>query len=412
MDFQYGAGNMQVTGSTDADNFTYTISELSTPNVLINKLDRLDARVYTSGTSSNFKVTPIQGVNQHTIAFQLLSGDVTFDPEGNILRLSESNLSLQMSNGFCAHTINRNLTGYTIIDSWKINSLTKHVDDAIKAMVFGKTPSTAPGGNLFIYTSESGGTAAPNYVRNPNLFTGGLGMEATSCSMDNGVFEAVLISPLHVITSHMFPVAGGNIVFKDSTGTYITRTITSVLPVGVKQFLSDTTFDYSGFAIGKLSAPITTIEPLTIVPENLLSYIPSLHYNSDNMVGIPALSKHHVNGTRMRVARITAASQYANTSIGIFPYGIFSAYPNYSNVNYNAWSSSVTGGDSNSPVFLPINGKAVLLTCQWQLGGSRQFTYMVPEINAVMTALGGIDPATSVPYQVKHPDLSMFNTYP
>jgi hypothetical protein len=311
------------------------------------------------------------------------------------------NVSVVVQNKTCVRRVDRNLSGYVTIGNWKAGSLTKHIDDAIKAMISGKTANAT---TLDIYTTATGGTAAPNYVRNPSLFTGGLGMEATSCSMDNDPFEAVLISPLHVMTSHIFPVAGGNIVFKDSAGNYQTRTITNVSAVGCRLSASDP-IDYSGFAMGKLSAPITTIEPLTIVPANLHKYIPSLNSATDNEVGIPALAKQHVNGTRMRIKRLSPSRMPTEWyTVGTGTYGVYLAYPSYSDENYNAWSSSIISGDSNSPTFLPINGKAVLMTLQWQASGSNQFNYMIPEINAVMTALGG-------GYQATHPDLSMFNTY-
>jgi hypothetical protein len=70
---------------------------------------------------------------------------------------------------------------------------------------------------------------------------------------------------------------------------------------------------------------------------------------------------------------------------------------------FQSWSSAIVGGDSNGPVFIPINGLPVLLHCMNYANGGAFYPANSAAIQAAMTSLG----AGSLSYA----DLSSFASY-
>lgn len=257
--------------------------------------------------------------------------------------------------------------------SWVAGSLSKHVDDAIRAMASGKTPGAA---TQAVLTTASGGSASPNYVRNANLFTGALDLAAISVytsSQGNNKFPVVLLSQRHLIAGHVGASPGQTVVFKRTDGNYEVRTVVSQLR------LADT---YSESYVALLDSPITTISPMPLLPATFNVKLPSL-LQSTFIPNLHVLNKGYAAGDWIRVLQVTQLSD------------VFGGFVNPNQISLrksqdpvlSAWSSPIIGGDSNGPVFMPINGVAVLCHCMNYTTGGGFYPQQLTDIQAKMDTL-------------------------
>lgn len=207
----------------------------------------------------------------------------------------------------------------------KTGTLLAHIWANIAGMISGKTPSAA----------------TQNWVPNSTtMFSAPLDLSAVSFGGSVG-WCYTLISPWHVITSHM--ASTGSINFYQTDGTLVTRNITQTFRLPWA--------DGDNF-IGVLDAPITTITPMNILPPNTSTYLKGY----STVHGIPVLRKKQNGGDRLCIMMGDTISGTVGER--------FSWNKTLGSI-FEPWALTCTGGDSDGVVFVPINTgagmKAVLI---------------------------------------------------
>lgn len=280
---------------------------------------------------------------------------------------------------------------------WKTGTLGEHVLAVIRKMVDGKTAG-ATTQNMF--TAASGGTAAPAYTRNSSLFSGAFDLTAVTVVTDltgTAQFPSVLISPRHILGGHAgIGNNGSKVVFRDGAGNYQTRTITSQTYLG----------DSVRHTVGLLDTAVTTITPAQLPPAEMPLHLPSQRtpYNQSQwtiVTALPMLNIRWTGGNWLRIMNMAGLSQF-DTPPKEFSLGIeMSPRPDLA-----SWSSTIQGGDSNGPVFIPVNGAMVLLHCLYSTTGGAFLGSWLTQVDAAMAALGGGGVVTT------KANLSGFSIYP
>jgi hypothetical protein len=266
----------------------------------------------------------------------------------------------------------------SVFSTWKAGTAAEAVNNAITSMASGKTAGAATQSVFSAVTVA--GTTGTNVTRNASLFTGALDLTAISVSTDNtgcNEFPVVLISPWHVMAGHVG--ANGKVVFKDSTGAYITRNV-----VSQRGLTSNTTNGSQVPAnyVALLDAAVTTITPMAFLPTTYATQLPCFTDGTP----LPLLNKGWAAGDFIRILTSTGV----NTSYGASWLNLRMATDAYS-----VWSSQVINGDSNGPIFIPVNGVPALLGCMNTPYGAVMLPAMLADIQAQINAMA--NPQTLVP---------------
>ena len=386
----------KIIGPSEATDASLTITE--TPHVVSDNTintslyDGNWAVLTLAGTENNFKinVTPSPILPDYKIE-SLTPSLCSADADGNVARILDGTSKVLVSTPMSQRVITRVLVCSSGWATWTWTnylpgSLGAHVYDAVAAMVLNKIPSPT---TQNVYASASGGVAAPNYVRNPNLMMAAYDLSPMSIVVSTtgtSQHPVVLISPSYVIGGHIgVPPVNGQVVFKDSTGAYITRTITAISPgIGGTQ-------NY----IAELDAPVTSITPMATLPASWKQYLPGL---KNGRGWLPVLNKGWAAGDKIRILLAREADGYPRSKYLVMKYA------DLVTDHFYGWSTAMTGGDSNGPCMLPINGKLVLVHMLHNVDGGEFYPDYITEINAAIVALGGNEQISTV-------DLSMFNVY-
>ncbi len=310
----------------------------------------------------------------------------TVNNNGNVTRIANGVASIDIITpvGTRRYTRTMSNSGTTsqIFSSWITGSLAKHIDDNIRTLVSGKSPGSTT--QLFL-TSNNGNISSPNVIRNSSLFTGMLDLTSISImrtGFTNEQFPVVLISPRHVISGHVGLGVGNQVVFKDSSNTYQTRTISNTIRID-----TGTGEHY----ISLLDSAINSITPMSFLPSTWRTKLPSL---GNNTWTLQVLNKGFTAGHYIRVLE---------------SYGVSGNQLNLrksTDSTLFSWSSDIIGGDSNGPTFVPINGVPVLLDCMNYSNGGTMYSDVLTSINSIMASL-----LPSPLYTATTVDLSGFNTY-
>lgn len=354
-----------------------TVEELpeagSVSTAVVTREDIQYTETTTTGATNNCRLHVAMPLRTSKYMFRSITPNIcNVDATGHVRRIINGTgiVSVDAERGGVRFV--RNLTQATTVVKgsdgvFLAGSLGKHIYDSVAAMISGKSPGAT---SQAVLSSSSGGWSAPDHVRNSNLFTGALDLTAISVyteAQGNNKFSIVLISQDHVIGGHAGTWPGKKVVFKNSANNYEVRTV-------VAQYLvaKNTGEDY----VGVLDSSINTITPMTLMPAGWESYLPN--FNSDVNV-LPVLNKGWTAGDYIRIllnsygADRSATKNFIYLSTGA---GIFSS-----------WTSAVIGGDSNGPVFVPVNGSPVLLHCMNYTIGGAHYSYYRTNIQDQMTAL-------------------------
>ncbi|UCV26785.1 hypothetical protein [Ferribacterium limneticum] len=369
-----------------------TFSEpVQTQDIVLNKVTDEAVRTNAQVTVTESSIRPGYTFSNQTPAV------CTIDGSGLVTCVGPGGLAKIRVRTLCAeYEVSQYLSYAPVVheqvSSYAAGSLAWHIDNAIRGMIEGKT-GDASTRNLFL--TASGGTSAPNYIRNPNLFSGALDLSAITVATAG--LPAVLISPRHLMVGHATLPNNSQVVFKDSAGDYQTRTVQSSIAVRIG----------GDNSVALLNEAVTSIEPISFLPATWANYIPSFRaeaYVDSQLYPIPVLNIGRTAATRLRVipSRVSGNNWWTGT-MAITP----SAFADWGTNHSNPALAGVIGGDSNGPVFVPINGKPVLLHCMnfGGLGGSGDFyPAMLDQIDAAMTSLGGGYVSTKA-------DITMFPSY-
>jgi hypothetical protein len=225
------------------------------------------------------------------------------------------------------------------------------------------------------------------YVRNTSCWLADLVAKLTCISPWNsngGQNQAgTLVSPRHLVMAEHYQFGVGTKVrYITADNQVVERTVTAVQSVGPSN-----SQDYyaTDITVALLDSDVPpSISPAKVLPNNWLSYLPSL----TTVTGVPAIATNQY--------KQVLVSDFISTQTGIAP----------TNAQRLLFFRTIISGDSGSPAFLVVNNELVLLTT-WTWGGGGggpNYANLLASINAVMTSLGGS-------YQLTPADLSGFPTY-
>lgn len=233
------------------------------------------------------------------------------------------------------------MTGFTA------NSVAKHIDTAIKAMVAGKTPNAA---TLNLWTSNTGIAG----VRNASMFASSLDLSAIGLGSSGGGTVArkpVLISPYHIISAAHFPPSGTVSFLGTNNETYFTGTIGNSLRIGTANYndmlIQEITWD--GSAPTDADIKFMRVLPVTFgnyLPNNILGGVLNTSRMVYPVMQVPALWKRAATGDTMVVAAVSLNEKYW-CDCGYPPLDIVLA-------DWNPGTGPIDG-DSGSPIIFPIS---------------------------------------------------------
>lgn len=378
---KYGAAAQNLSGTKAGDEAIINIIETplaGTPNPVGSTFkDANITTTTTSGTTNNFRidVQPNSSGGYTQFAFiNNASSIATVDSAGNVARVASGTADITVVAPPSLRKVQRVLSNSSSVvtvawNSWVTGTLAKHIEDSISAMFAGHTPGA---GDQAVLSSSSGGYSSPNHIRNTNIFTGSLDLTSISvygAAYGSNILPVVLISPRHVIAGHAGTQPGYPWVFKDSAGNYQVRTVSSQIKIAS---------DFGDNYVGLLDSQITTITPIKTLPSNWASYIPSEDHNP-GVTYLPVLNKAFANGDWIRVLG------WYGTPVSSNPYPMY--LQPHNRAPFSSWTSAVVGGDSNGPVFVPINGNPVLLHCMNYTFGGSFYPSRITQIQAAMDSL-------------------------
>lgn len=405
MDIVFDASRV-VKGFTPGDDFSYSIIE--TPEIVGGSTadqsfyDATNTVTTSTGIVNNFSINVAESF--------LIPGHSYVNNTPSIASISANNVSF-VSAGVAlidvvtpvgtrriTRTMTNTATTATAFKQYKTGSLGAHIKAQIDAMISGKTPGQA---TQKLTTANNYSTTALSATRNASLFTGAMDLSAITLArsdQSNEVFPYMLISPRHVI-------AASHITTTD--------TVAWMTNAGVPKYASivswarDTNTD---IAVGYLSAAITGINPFKFLPSTWANYLASLGDYSSAAQHLPCLEKlYHPDDTDTYTSgvMVTELNQLNSTNAIVLTGNAVSA-------TYRAWTDGTLAArapDSGSPIMLPINGEAILVSAHWGSSGGTNYAaksaWIETQMNTLAAAQGD---ATS--YALLRADLSGFTAYP
>lgn len=388
---------------TTTDFITTSGAEVSEP---FNYYDAILENVTSAGSARSYKIDVIAPAERGTPTFINKTPsvcDVTEDgyvspKNGGGMELVYAKLSgvtFRVSKGvFTSST-----TPAVRFKEYRPGSVGEHVTAAVNALISGLTASDSTQKRWSVYSKN---LDAPNVTQNPGLFSGSLDLSPISImrsSRSDDVFPGLLVTDRHILGAwHVFPGVGEKIVWKAPDGTYKSATVLSRY-----QFPSA---QHADTGIGYLSEPITGITPFKFLPADVSEYIGSAgaaNSSADvyNYGSMPCLYKgmHRKNG-----------SWQSQMTIGYLVVlgGVISDYVQTG--PYVDWMAPVIGGDSGSPIMIPINGELVLLSTFYTAGGGVPYNQFASEINTKMRELAAAQ-GDNTAYALTHVSLAGFTKY-
>lgn len=297
--------------------------------------------------------------------------------------------------------------------------------------------------NTWLFDSNNRSTSSPDVQWNPALWCLGK-VDITPISVIRNAgddrFPVILVHK-NFVYSAAHTRGSGPFVFKRPDGGYETRTVvqwwsypTITKPGSGPPLNFPEQSHYRDAAIGLLSAPIESITPALVLPEDWHEYFPPMpkrdswpaEYNNGYDVPtyyIPALYRkaRKADGTdraRMTIGKVTSTTQNGSDYMEdgtvwspVYPY-VYSgeAFSMQPEIN---WSDTAIGGDSGSPMLWAYEGGRLILLCTHYSSGSGPGVHeSLERLEAGMNSLAttyGIPGAGSL--ALHRADFSAFNKY-
>lgn len=278
------------------------------------------------------------------------------------------------------------------------SSLAFHVESNLAAMVAGRVSSAA---SNRLYSTITGSRTTPiadsTATRSTTHIAAGYNVESYSTfkfGEPPATFQGVLITPLHVWSSHVTIGAGSEICFVDSANVKHTRTVVSAVQ------------DAGNWAIGRLNAPIFDVPVMKLAPIDIRDYLPAVRCYRRPLpvlafgVNMPFVSNDGANGG-VGIRYLCNLTDGAYTHVG------------YMQDEFSSWAWGLSSGDSNSPYCLPVNGELVLLGTEYfGTGGFAVYSDFSESTSGSLRSIEEWVDILGGGYQVQRADLSMFPKYP
>lgn len=329
----------------------------------------------STGIDNNCKLSispsPVSG--QYT-ASNLTPSVCSMDASGNVTRQQDGICSVEIASPGSKKMFTRSMLrsgGGTIynVTGWAPGSLSKHISDQIDAMIAGKNPGS---GAQWLFNGATYSTAAPAGTRNSGIVSGAVDLSPFSFARSDlsvAEYPVTLISSHHfVCAAHVAPAYGRKITFLDNNNVFHTATmVQGTLAAGDPDiYVGYLTWDGGG---------ISGITPVSFFPDTWRSAFPNLaNANNFGQVSNPALVQLYDDATGQRKLHVAKWLRLP----AMYPDGI-----NYTNDGYQTpesyapWSGLIQGGDSSSPIFVPVNDgtlKTVLLCSLWTATSSPSYS--------------------------------------
>lgn len=346
-------------------------------------------RTTVTPTSNNVRLSVIdpRGINAQPAYESLTPAVCSVDAAGLVKRQTNGSGSVRATVPGFSMRFDRVFSGASTVvtdafDHWVSGSLAAHIDASIRTMVASKAPGSA---TQTVLSSFGGTQEAPAALRNGAIFTGALDLTPISVMRSTqgwNIFPAALITARHIITGHVAPSVGEKFTWLRGDGVFVTKTVLSV------QRISEASGeDY----VALLDTAVAGITPMLLMPTTWGTKLPSMNQRPGLL---QVLNKGYAAGDFIRVLENFPFSSDA-TWLGL---------RKSTDATLAAWSSDIIGGDSDGPVFVPVNGVPVLLHCMNTTAGGAHYSTNIAGIQSQLNALGGA-------LSLSTPDLSAFATY-
>lgn len=394
---QYGAGAPIIRGAAVSSIYSLSAEDKSITNATV----QIQDQVFTGLTVPNFHVT-VNGASGVQLS-SATPGVCSIDGQGNVSCLDDGMCIIQTQAMFGSTSLwwPMSFRNTGTFSGFSTGSLSKHICDAFTTMLQGKVAGAAAQAQ---FTSYSGTTGAPAVVRNPSAFCSGLDLTGMSVmtGSNSAMFPWMLISPRHIIGANHVSPGTGPFVWQDAQGNYHTAN-----RVRGAQVDGGSVYGSSDIHVAYLDTPVTGVTPFSLLPSTWAQYIPHLTLDNRDLLSVGTTNQAGLSTMPFLVRVHTAQS-------GVNPWGDGFALshvgqgidPVASNM---AFETSAVGGDSGSPIFLPINGEAVLVSAWWtQIQGPWYANY-ISSINAAMNSVKDVGDNTT--YSVRLANLSSFQTF-
>lgn len=391
-------------GPTAADyDFTLTSTSsqtyISGGSTTTNTVNDAVIQTYTGATYDNsylLNVTPVNGFSVFPVYTSLDPGVATVDQNGVISRVSDGTVRVNVASGnyFLTKRFSGDVSRTTELSvmtflNYVTGSAGLDVSTETDALIASKSFSTT---TTYLYSFES--STGASYTYNPNNILTSAGINVTAISPLNSRFgiraNAVAVTQQDILRATHFGGDGGTgfvgtvVTFVCADNSVYTRTITAGRVIGT----TDIEIDHLDTALPGC------ITPVKLLPENYLTYFPSV----SNTVRLPVVAfvQGAFNGTHNRkqmfigeLSQLTSATRINQP---------------LSTPRLN-WFITVLDGDSSNPVFMIVNGRLNLLNT-WQSSSGGPFT--TSNITGINSALSSMSSA----YRIATSSLAGFNTYP
>lgn len=412
---------MVVRGFGPDDDFSYTVEETpevsgGDPPVDSGFYDVTHQTVSASGIINNCRITVADSLTISGHSFSSATpATASVDSAGNVSWVSNGAAAIDIITPVGTKRLTRTMsnseTSTLSYKEHKFGSVGAHIRAAIDALISGQTPGSVA---QKLTTTNNYNTVSPAVTRNASLFAGALDLSAISLirsDRSDEAFPAMLISPRHIIAAtHILGAVGTTYVWKASDNSYKSASIVSKVATE------------SDLSIAYLSASIAGINPLKLLPTNYKNYFASLNPTTTDarwlVQRLPCLIKaYHPDTTSSYKSAITLAELY-----WLYEYDNPYTYGQEANIHstsasvaaaYSTWTSGtgIRGGDSGSPIMLPINGDAVLVSAFHTGGGGGNWAAYADWIETNMIALA-VAQGDNTAYSLLRADLSGFTAYP
>jgi hypothetical protein len=366
---------VHLNGITQAQDFGYTITPKnlvvggsSVPVTTDTAVDYNYIQNTGSTTYNNFKVNVIDStlISGH---YFTATGGASVDQAGNVAYTTGGAATVNIITPVGNRAYGQNMTAVStmtnIFNGFKAtaggnthNTLAYHINTAIANMISGKTATNiAPyyrnlwASNTYQYNST------PSAVRNTNCITNGIDLSfipvACPASPAWG-FPGILISPRHLLIANH--VATSNYAATNTQCfTFLSPNGTSQQCVGYtgRAIQSNTPALNScvDMAILYLDAPITVVSPAKVLPAGWQAYIPSTN-PSTSLAYPPALMRGVHNYSLSDQSDALRIWDWTYQGSGASSVHLFKPPADSTKLN---WWAQVSGGDSSSPFFVPID---------------------------------------------------------
>lgn len=298
------------------------------------------------------------------------------------------------------------------------NSLRRHLVEVIYGAITGKTPGAA----TQVQYSSLTKTAPYAAIKNTALFLPDLDLDCVNFTGSNGYFVGIFISRRHMLHSWHTEGAYASVTVRRNDGTFQTLTRVSRINLGADLGISYYSTDVTGIAFATLPAEFdldrkipglrveSYLAPSVAVPfltlrmnpgqsgktgtiinsESRKLIISHLVYSLSNVAPVP--------GFPAQIARNCTSMQWT-----IWPEGCAGIARN--------WGSAIYGGDSSSPMFLPIAGVPVFFSMHYSASGGPWLPSFVPVLPAIMNSMATAAGESNPNYTLRIADLSSFTDF-